>query len=482
MEEHNMKRWKQVCSTMLAGTMLFQIPVVAAPKEEKEIRSPWVSDWKPEDGTTTGDAYQIYPVPQDIQYPSKTEFDMDKNVGVISGEDVDKATKDYLNEVLEEFGRTPKKQKKAGNGSDIIVGVKGSGDEADQYFADKELDNKLFEQSGAYALSADGEDIIILGKDTEAAFYGVATLKMMFSSFNGEKFYPVEIRDYASIDARGYIEGFYGSWTHEQRKSLMEFTRDVKMNLYVYASKTDEYHTSKWAEMYPEDMLNQFKELVALQEKNKTEFSWAVHIGDMLRGLQDNQEEEYQARKKKLMAKFDQLYDIGVRRFCILNDDFGAGSPELVVRLINELNQEYIKAKGCKPIIYCPQGYNVAWSQGANGQKELETMKQFDKDVLIFWTGQDVNSPFTQESITYAKEKTGHSPVFWVNYPCNEHAKSGIFLGSSAHYIRDNITGLAGAVSNPIHFAEADKVALFQLASYFWNVNDYSQHTEEVWE
>ena len=477
-----MKRWKRVCSTMLAGTMLFQTPVVAAPQEEKEEKSPWVSDWKPADGTTTGDAYQIYPVPQNIQYPSKTEFDVDKNVSVVSGKEVDKATNDYLNEVLEEFDRTPNKQEKAGEGSDIIIGVKGSGDEADKYFADKELDETLFEQSGAYALSADGEDIVILGKDTEAAFYGVATLKMMFSSFNGNKFYPVEIQDYASIDARGYVEGFYGSWTHEQRKSLMNFTRDVKMNLYVYAAKTDAYHTSKWDKMYPDDMLNQFKELVALQKKNKTEFSWAVHIGSMLRGLQDNQEDEYQARKKKLMEKFDQLYDIGVRRFCILNDDFGAGSPELVVRLINDLNKEYVKAKGCKQIIYCPQGYNVAWSQGASGQKELETMKQFDEDVLIFWTGQDVNSPFTQESITYAKEKTGHSPVFWVNYPCNEHAKSGIFLGSSSHYIRDNITGLAGAVSNPIHFAEADKVALFQLASYFWNVNDYSQHTEEVWE
>ena len=31
-----MKRWKRVCSTMLAGTMLFQTPVVAAPQEEKE--------------------------------------------------------------------------------------------------------------------------------------------------------------------------------------------------------------------------------------------------------------------------------------------------------------------------------------------------------------------------------------------------------------------------------------------------------------
>lgn len=107
-----MKRWKQVCSTMLAGTMLFQTPVAAAPKEEKEEKSPWVSDWKPEDGTTTGDAYQIYPVPQKIEYPSKTEFDMDKNVGVVSGEKVDKATNDYLNEVLEDFDRTPKKEKK----------------------------------------------------------------------------------------------------------------------------------------------------------------------------------------------------------------------------------------------------------------------------------------------------------------------------------------------------------------------------------
>ena len=57
----------------------------------------------------------------------------------------------------------------------------------------------------------------------------------------------------------------------------------------------------------------------------------------------------------------------------------------------------------------------MAWSQGASGQKELETMKQFDEDVLIFWTGQDVNSPFTQESITYTKEKTGHSPVLFNN-------------------------------------------------------------------
>ncbi len=102
--------------------------------------------------------------------------------------------------------------------------------------------------------------------------------------------------------------------------------------------------------------------------------------------------------------------------------------------------------------------------------------------MLIFWTGKSVNSPFEQSTINYVKEKTGHSPVFWVNYPCNEHAKTGIFLGSSKHYVRDNITGLAGAVSNPIFFAEADKVPLFQLGAYFWNVNNYSKEVDKVWE
>ena len=37
-------------------------------------------------------------------------------------------------------------------------------------FADKKIGMKALEQSGGYALSADGEDIIILGKDTKQHF------------------------------------------------------------------------------------------------------------------------------------------------------------------------------------------------------------------------------------------------------------------------------------------------------------------------
>ncbi len=477
------KMWQSVVSAMLTVAMVFTVAVpTKAVENEKEnistVESPWVSKWNKGDPMTSGKEYQIYPVPQQIKYSDpKQEFEISKEVQVVSGKDIDDATNKHLANVLKKYNRIEKKGKANQKQSKIILGIYGKNDEADKWFKEKKIDANHFAKEDAYALYAKDGEIVILGKDSDAVFYGVSTLEMMFSSFAGKKFYPVEIMDYASIDARGYIEGFYGGWTHEQRKSLMKFAPQAKMNLYVYASKTDSYHTDKWDQLYPENMLNEFKELANLQAETKTEFSWSVHLTKVLNGV-TKVDSTYQDRKEKLKKKFDQLYNIGVRRFCILNDDFGSGSNEIVVQLVNDLTKEYINKKGCKPIIYCPQGYNEAWARPA----ELEAMKKFDKDVLIFWTGKDVNSPFEQSTINYVKEKTGHNPVFWVNYPCNEHAKSGIFLGSSTHYIRDNISGLAGAVSNPIFFAEADKVPLFQLGAYFWNVNGYSKHVEKVWE
>ena len=478
---------KKITKSLAAGTaaavLLTAYPLPAGAEEVTAgvPESPWVSEWQEGDAySASEDAYQIYPVPQSVDYTGSegTAFVLPDEVKVVAGEGIDQPTLGYLEDVLGEYGRTGQPAENAEGEGNIVIGVLGTGDQADLWFQGKGLDTEIFDQPDAYALFAEEGNIYILGKDTDAAFRGVATLKMMFSSFAGERFLPVRILDYASIDARGYIEGFYGGWTHEQRKSLMEFTRDIKMNIYVYASKTDPYHTSKWAELYPDDMIGEFRELTALQEEMKCEFSWSVHLTNMLSGITSTEDPRYEERKQQLMEKFDQLYDIGVRRFCILNDDFGSGSNEVVVSLVNDLNEEYVRPKGCENIIYCPQGYNNSWARPA----ELEAMRGFDEDVLIFWTGLDVNSPFEQSSIDYVIENTGHSPVFWVNYPCSEHAKSGVFLGSSAHYIRDNITGLAGAVSNPIFFAEADKVALFQLGAYFWNVNNYSEHTEEVWE
>ncbi len=323
---------------------------------------------------------------------------------------------------------------------------------------------------------------MILGKDTDSVYYGLATLQMMFSSFNGKKFLNVQIEDYATMAARGYIEGMYGIWDYDSRESLMYTTRDVKMNTYIYASKSDLYHTDKWAERYPEEEEQKIRKLVQAGEKTKVKYGWSVHLGPIFKNLpavsNSGYETAFNEKFDLLTAKFQSLYDLGVRKFAVLNDDFGGGSHTEVVRFLNKLNTEFIQAKkDCKNITYCMQGYNKGWSTSA----ELTALQELDESIDLFWTGDAVNSPITQDTVNYVKNQTGHDVVFWLNYPVNEHARSGIYLGEISHYARDGVTGLAGAVSNPCHFPEASKVGLFQLASLFWNNNNYLAQAETIW-
>ena len=75
---------------------------------------------------------------------------------------------------------------------------------------------------------------MILGKNTDAAYYGVTTLKRIFEQLNGKSVRNLQIQDYAEIEYRGFIEGYYGNpWSHEDRVDLMKFGGEIKMNQYV---------------------------------------------------------------------------------------------------------------------------------------------------------------------------------------------------------------------------------------------------------
>ena len=424
--------------------------------------------------------YHIYPVVQQITYDG-TEFPLEEQVCVVYETGIDQATKDYLDEVLEENGIAMRMVTEPVEGAfNILVGLNGSGEWADAI--EDTLTRKtadLFDRCDGYLLDVQEKQITIVGGNCDGAFYGVATLKMMLSSFEEKILLGARIEDYAQIEYRGFVEGFYGGWDYETRAELMEFARDVKMNIYVYASKTDAYHTSRWADLYPESEIRQIEELVKIGQQTKCRYVWSVHLGSFFSGLDlSGNPGLYEQRYSQLVAKLTQLYNVGVRKFDILNDDFGSGSHEDVVTVLNRLNAEFIVPMGCEPITYCPQGYNKSWSgTGA----ELDTLKNLDDSIILYWTGDDVNSPISQSTVDYVANRTGQSVCFWLNYPVNEHAKSGIFLGNITHYARDGVTGLKAAVSNPSRFGQSNKVALFQLACLFWNNTDYSAHAEEIW-
>lgn len=474
-----MKRTKQFISILLtAGMLLTGIPVFAfsPPAEAEEIlQNGYSSD---------SGRYAIYPVPQSEDYLDQGEFELETDVSVVSEEGIDNYTNAFLDEILSDYGRTKTSAKAAGNGSQILLGIKGSGGAADAYADSVALkDAELFTKTDSYLLSAKDGSILILGQDTDAVYHGLATLQMMFSSFNGTKFLNVQIEDYAVMKMRGFIEGFYGGWNYEGRESLMRFAKDVKMNTYIYASKTDPYHTNLWDQKYPDDEIEKIRDLVKIGDETKVKYGWSVHAAHFFSSLPAMSDANYNAKFdenfNKLTAKFQQLYDAGVRKFAILNDDFGGGSHAEVVRMLNKLDDEFLKPNNCENLSYCMQGYNKAWS--GNGA-ELQAMNDLNESIDLFWTGDDVNSPITQETVSFVKERTGHEAVYWLNYPVNEHAKSGIYLGNITHYARDGVTGLAGAVSNPSLYTESNKVGLFQLAALFWNNNDYLEKANFIWE
>lgn len=430
---------------------------------------------------STESEYKIYPIPQSAIYDGE-EFTMSEYVNIVYETQIDQYTKSFLEELLSKYNRNYVVSNEIKDGmTNILLGVKDSNQIADNYLDNNIIiqDKQLYSRINPYVLVTDNDVITIVGKDTDCTFYGIATLQMMFSSFNGDKFLNVQIEDYAMMEYRGFIEGFYGGWNYQERESLMRFARDIKMNNYVYASKTDLYHTDKWNEKYPPEEIEKIKHLVEVGKETKCYYAWSVHISGFFRGLDTSNNQAYELRYNQLIEKFSQLYDLGVRKFDILNDDFGAGTNEDVVTLLNRLTTEFIKPKDCEPLTYCPQGYNKAWSGNGN---ELEALKSLDQSIIIYWTGDDVNSPITQETVNYVKEKTGHDACFWLNYPVNEHAKSGIFLGDISHYARSDVIGLKGAVSNPSRFAQSNKVGLFQLASLFWNSTDYQDKVQTIWQ
>lgn len=412
--------------------------------------------------------YEIYPIPQSIEYGDGM-VNFKTNANVVFEDGIDDATKNRLFEVLSikgisyEIGTEIKNDQ-----TNFLVGINNSNGIVDNYFKSKGLsDDTHFEKIDSHIVSVDDNVIAVLGKDTDSAFYGLTSLKLIFKQIEGNEIKDLVIKDYSDGYWRGFIEGYYGiPWSNENRKDLMKFGGDFKMNTYIFAPKDDEYHSLKWREPYPSDKLEELRELVEVGEQTKNRFIWTIHpfLKD---GMKFDTDENYQSDLSKIIAKFEQLYSIGVRQFGVLADD-AEGEAADQVRLMKDLEQWRLSKGDVDSFLFVPKVYTKESAGGDVNNEYLNTISNMPESIEILWTGDTILGYVTEETFDFFKEAVGREPFMWLNWPVNDINNSRLLMGKG-EMLDSNVTNFRGIVTNPMQEAQASKVSLFAIADYGWN-------------
>ncbi|MDE7442753.1 MAG: beta-N-acetylglucosaminidase domain-containing protein, partial [Muribaculaceae bacterium] len=327
---------------------------------------------------------------------------------------------------------------------------------------------------GAYKLGLNKKGVEIAAYDKSGVFYALQTLRQLIDSpIASDGTLPgIEINDWPDLPYRGVVEGFYGTpWSHDVRLSLIDFYGRNKMTDYIYGPKDDPYHSSpNWRKPYPADQAKNIAELVEACKKNHVNFVWAIHPGKDIRWDK--------ADYDSLVAKFDMMYDLGVRSFALFFDDIrGKGTDSnMQTKLVNDLTRDFVNAKGdVSNLMVCPTDYTELWANPAPDGQLAVYGEKLDSCVEVFWTGATVCSDLTPATLNFVNSRIKRPALFWWNFPVTDYCPE-IILQGPVYGLDTNLSSIdvAGVISNPMENGEASKLALYGVADYAWNIAGYN--------
>lgn len=457
--------------------------------------------------------YSIYPVPQKMTAGSETvAFTTSVNVVCESG--IDEPTKNRLSEILSEHGLSASFSTEIQeNSANILLGVDGSGEIVDQQVESLGLDRSALTKKNKYDRhllhlwkSGDFARLIVLGEHTDAVFFGLASLEQMMDQRATDAMPTVTIGDYADLQSRGLVEGYYGyPYSISVKKDLMRFMMRFKMNTYLYGAKSDPYHSNNWQDPYPTSITpdqeekgwltqNMVRDLTKQSAATKVNFIWAIHPGNNFLGSN--------TVVNDILGKFYKMYNLGVRQFAIFVDDVGMPNSEEQFKLNASrltavqrgLESKYNKAGAApadtvRPLHFVPQAYASSWVSADNLRGFFSALASTPKNITIYTTGWGVWSIPNSNDLNVVRQYLGRDVGWWWNYPCNDNSDGQIYTKdmyanffempsvNSNGTVPSELTGGIGIVSNPMQEGEMSKVALFSVADYSWNNAGFNNTT-----
>ena len=459
--------------------------------------------------------YTVYPIPHE-QVAGQGTASFTHAVSIVAESGIDEYTRNRAIQVLADRGLQATVVKKAKSGqSTIYLGVNGSGGVADKMASRKKLRRDVFqkEKYDRHIVSLTAEkgraQVVILGENTDAAFYGLATLEQMLD--RGTKSLPcATFYDYADVQNRGVIEGYYGvPYSMEVTADLFRFMARYKLNAYMYGAKSDPYHSRYWDKAYPEKITDEERrlglmtqdmlcQLTDVAHQTKVNFIWAIHPGQSFTSADSKDVLD------RIMSKFEKMYELGVRQFGVFVDDVGVPDDEPTLKLgaerLAQLQGKIDKkwnftgaapADTVKPLQYVPQLYAFSWVSKEKARKFWESLRPVPAKVNIYTTGKNVWSVPNSSDLDVLHDYLGREVSWWWNYPCNDNDMTKIFpadtysnFADEKHIANDarleKGLRLKTIIINPMQQGEISKIALFSVADYTWNMNAFDNQTS--WE
>ena len=404
--------------------------------------------------TTFAQNVSLQPPPQQLIVQNKT-IDLPAVYQLNGGEEANPHAVKVLKELL-----SGKQSSKKG----MLISIGEKGDKSVRKYSRQIPDHKE-----GYYLSVNEKEIVLAGNDERGTYYALQTFAQLLKD---GKLPEVEIKDYPSVRYRGVVEGFYGTpWSHQARLSQLKFYGKNKMNTYIYGPKDDPYHSApNWRLPYPDKEAAQLQELVAVANENEVDFVWAIHPGQDIKWNKEDRD--------LLLAKFEKMYQLGVRSFAVFFDDIsGEGTnPQKQAELLNYIDEKFAQVKpDINQLVMCPTEYNKSWSN-PNGNYLTTLGDKLNPSIQIMWTGDRVISDITRDGISWINERIKRPAYIWWNFPVSDYVRDHLLMGPVYGNGLDIKDDMSAFVSNPMERAEASKIALYSVADYAWNLEKYDSN------
>ncbi|HEX4122284.1 MAG TPA: beta-N-acetylglucosaminidase domain-containing protein [Verrucomicrobiae bacterium] len=269
-------------------------------------------------------------------------------------------------------------------------------------------------------------------------------------------------------------------WSPEQYMAEIPWLVKFKMNFLMncYGSMCDIEHygwgdsqCNRWWEDLPAGKKKAYENVVRECQRRNITFCFSMNpnifnsrvVNDDSPGSVD-----------LLFKHYAWMQGLGVKWFNISLDDIAKGvNASSQARVVNEILRR-LRAKDPEAqMIFCPTYY---WGDGTGKQQKpyLQTLaRELDKDVYMFWTGDDVVGRITRKGADTFRGLCGHRLFLWDNYPVNDDQPT-MHLGPVIDRDPDLCEVVDGYMSNPMRKQdEMNRIPLATCADYSYNPYAY---------